>query len=155
MNGFYQETATAAGLWRFWGGSQNSPAVGLILLFETLRMELWRAGVIPVVSLWLWWLGSSSKTGCCFLTAGTEQSKRDREEGEGGVCGGRAVMHIPGFASSLLWPPQRLKQVAASSVSLCLTRTEGYCLTICGPFDVLLPGTGKTSTVSWLRLPWS
>lgn len=81
MTGFYQETAAAPGIWQCWGGSQNSP-VGQVLLSETPSMEIWRAGAIPAVSLWLWWLGSSSKPGCCFFPSRKERGRRDRAEGE-------------------------------------------------------------------------
>uniref|UniRef100_A0A8C5IES0 Uncharacterized protein n=1 Tax=Junco hyemalis TaxID=40217 RepID=A0A8C5IES0_JUNHY len=63
-----------------------------------------------------------------------------KQKGQG--RGGSAVLTIPALPAPT---SLRLQQVAAS-LSLCLTRTEGYCLTLCGYFDVLLPGTGKTSS---------
>lgn len=51
------------------------PAVRQALLFETLSMESWIAGAVPIGSLWLRWLGNSFKLGWDFLTAETEQRK--------------------------------------------------------------------------------
>jgi len=44
-------------------------------------------------------------------------------------------------------PPLTLSQVAAN-VLISLTRTQLCYLTICGSFDLLLPCTSKTSTVT-------
>lgn len=134
---------------------QVLPAVGQVLLFETLSMEIWIAEAIPIGSLWLRWVGSSFTLGCCFLTAEMEQSHRKRGDGEKIVSAMEGLwwtgLSSLRLAISLVWLPQKLKQVAAS-VSVCLTRTEGYYLTSCGPFDLLLPCTGKTSTVTWIKL---
>lgn len=141
MTGCYQDTATVPGLQQCSGGSQNSPAAGQVLLSETPSMEIWRAGADPAVSLWLWWLGSHLNQAVVFAQQEQSEAEGPGLRGKGAECSGRAVRNIPGCASSLLWPPQRLQQVAAS-VSLCPTGTGGCSLTICGYFDVLFPGTG-------------
>lgn len=105
ISGFCQEAATAPGLWQCWSGSQNSPALGQVLLFGPLSREIWRAGAIPTGSLQLWWVGSPSRAGCCVWKAGTEQ--RDRAEGK---CSDRAVLTIPALPA----PWSRLSEVAAS-----------------------------------------
>lgn len=133
------------------------PAVRQVLLFETLSMESWIAGAVPIGSLWLRWLGNSFKLGWFFFNSRNRAKKREREKRL--LVQWKLVLWWTGLSSqwlaiSLVWLPQKLKQVAAS-VSVCMTRSEGCYLTICGPFDLLLPCTGKTSTVTWLKLLYS
>lgn len=76
------------------------------LYVKSYFVKLWIAKAIPIGSLWIRWLDSSFNLGCWFffLSEETQQSKREREEGDkiAGVVE-ESVIPEAGHIPSLTW----------------------------------------------------